>query len=122
MKLILIVSTQFGKFSPYFMLPLLYIGYCIEFIVFWKRVGGAGNARKTTAATELFWFCVATWFSGFKRLLCRDIVFHVVTVLLFLCRDNVTIEVSVSRPRRSRQEVMCCNFHVATGLVLVGDF
>ena len=60
-----------------------------------KRVEGAGNARKTTArlgrfyvatrflvATELFWFCVitgvpyvVTWFSSFKKSLCRDIAF-----------------------------------------------
>ena len=29
MKLILIFSTQFGKFVPDFMLPLLYRGYCM---------------------------------------------------------------------------------------------
>ena len=29
MKLILICSTQFDKFFPDFMLPLLYIGYCM---------------------------------------------------------------------------------------------
>ena len=43
MKLILIGSTQFGKFFPDLMLPLLYRGYCIEFIV-----GGEGKVRKTT--------------------------------------------------------------------------
>ena len=54
MKLILIRSSQFDKFFPDFMLPLLYGGYGIEFIVFWKRFGGAGNAKKTT-----------TWLSRF---------------------------------------------------------
>ena len=54
MKLILIGSTQFDKFFPNFMLSLLYRGYCIEFIVFWKRVGGAGNARKATAWLNRF--------------------------------------------------------------------
>ena len=47
MKIILISSTQFDKFFPNFMLPLLYKGYCIEFIMFWKRVGGIGNPIKT---------------------------------------------------------------------------
>ena len=54
MKQILIGLRQFGNFFPDFRLPLLYKGYCIEFIVFWKRVGGARNARKTT-----------TWLSRF---------------------------------------------------------
>ena len=38
MKLILICSKQFSKFFLDFMLPLLYKGYSIEFLVFWKRV------------------------------------------------------------------------------------
>ena len=46
MKLILIRSTQFGKFFLDCMLPLLYRGYYIEFIMFWKRVGGVGNSKK----------------------------------------------------------------------------
>ena len=54
MKLILIDSTQFGKFFPDFMLPLLYRGYCIESVVFWKRVRGAENARKTTTLLSKF--------------------------------------------------------------------
>ena len=54
MKLILIGSTQFGKFFPDFMWPLLYRGYCIEFLVFWKIVGDARNARKTTAWLSSF--------------------------------------------------------------------
>ena len=54
MKLILISSTQFGKFFPNFMLPLLYKGYCIEFIMFWKRVGGTGNPIKTIAWLSKF--------------------------------------------------------------------
>ena len=54
MKLILIGSTQFDKFFLDFMLPLLYRGYYIEVIVFWKRVGGTGNARKTIAWLSRF--------------------------------------------------------------------
>ena len=85
MKLILICSKWFGKFVPNVMLPLLQKGYCIEFIVFWERIGGVGNAMKATACWAgfgsrqgfpdcdiIFWFCVATgvpcvptWFSGY---------------------------------------------------------
>ena len=107
MTLILLGSTQFGKFIPDFMLPLLDRGYYIEFIVFWKRVGVVGNSRKTTAwlsrfyvVTEILWLCVATGvpyvatgvpcvatlFSGFKLLLCRDIVFP--------CHDNAFVSLS----------------------------
>ena len=55
MKLILICSNWFGKFVPNVMLPLLHRGYCIEFIVFWERIGGAGNAMKATARWVGFW-------------------------------------------------------------------
>ena len=71
MKLILIGSTQFGNFFPDFMLPLLYKGYCIEFIVFWKRVGGAGNARKTIAWLSRFYFATKVP-SRNKVFLCHD--------------------------------------------------
>ena len=50
----------------------------------------------------------------------RDIVFSCRDNALFLCRDDVAIEVSLSRPRRPRQEVRCCTLRVATGLVLAG--
>ena len=64
--------------------------------------------------------------------LCRDMVLRLQAVAwsrhtiscrdsaLFLCRDDVAIEVSLSRPRRPRQEVRCCTFCVATGLVWQG--
>ena len=42
-------------------------------------------------------------------------------MLLFLYRDNVTIEVSLSRLRWSQKEVRRCNFHVAMDLVLAED-
>ena len=52
---------------------------------------------------QSFWHCVtigvpyvATWFSGCKQLLSRDIVFSCRDSALCLCRDNVTIEVSMS--------------------------
>ena len=103
MKLILNCLILFDKFFPDFMLPLLHRGYCIEFIVFWERIGGAGNAMKATARwvgfglrqgfpgrDRVFWFCVGTgvpfvvtWFSSYMQLLCRDIVFHVATVFCF---------------------------------------
>ena len=82
-------------------------------------------------ATEFFWFyvrtrvpCVATWLSGLMQLLGRDIAFfHVVTCsVLLLCRDNVAIEDSLSRPRWSRPEVRCCNLRIAIGLALARDF
>ena len=41
---------------------------------------------------------------------CRNIAFLVATGVLVLCRDDVTTEVSLSRPRRSQREV-----RVATG-------
>ena len=50
----------------------------------------------------------------------RDIVFLCRDSALFLCRDDVAAEVSLSRSRRSRQEVRCCTCCVAIGLVLVG--
>ena len=43
------------------------------------------------------------------QLLGHDIVFPCRDSVLLLCRDNVVTEVSLSRPRRSRQEVRCCN-------------
>ena len=36
---------------------------------------------------------------------CRDRGLSSVTTVFFLCRDNVAIEVPLSRPRRPRQEV-----------------
>ena len=42
------------QFFPRFYVAILYKGYYIEFIVFWKRVGGVGNARKTTAWLSRF--------------------------------------------------------------------
>ena len=48
----------------------------------------------------------------------HDIIFSCCDIALFLCRDDVAIEVSMSRSRRSRQEVRCCIFHVATSLAL----
>ena len=54
MKLILNFSVFFGKFFLDFMLPLLHRGYCIEFIVFWERIGGSGNTMKATKRWESF--------------------------------------------------------------------
>ena len=71
----MIGSTQFGKFFLKFMLHLLSRDYCIEFIVFWKRVGGVGNASKTTAWLSRFY--VVTSVSDHDRaflVLCRDMV------------------------------------------------
>ena len=48
----------------------------------------------------------------------RDIVFSCRDIALFLCHDDVATEVSMSRSRRSRQEVRCCILHVATSLAL----
>ena len=45
----------------------------------------------------------------------RDIAFSCHDSGWFLCRDDVAIEVSLSRPRRTRQEVRCCTLHVVTG-------
>ena len=63
-----------------------------------------------------FWFCVMTGvpsvailFLGFMQLLCRDIVLPCHDNALLIYRDNVMTEVSLSRPRRSEQEVRCCN-------------
>ena len=53
--------------------------------------------------------CVATWFLGCRQLLGRDIVFSCRENALLLCRDDDTTEVSMSRLRRIRQEVRCCN-------------
>ena len=53
---------------------------------------------------------------------CRNMAFFVATGVLVLCCDDVATEVSLSRQRRSQQEVRYCNFQVATGLVLAGDF
>ena len=39
---------------------------------------------------------------------------YVATVFCF----SIATEVSLLQPRRSRQEVMCCNFRVAIGLAL----
>ena len=44
-----VLFNTVGKFFPVFMLSLLCKGYNIEFIVFWRRVGGLGKARKATA-------------------------------------------------------------------------
>ena len=52
----------------------------------------------------------------------RDIVFSCCDSALFLCRDYVTTEVSMSGPRRSRQKVRCCILHVAIGLALAKSF
>ena len=38
---------------------------------------------------------------------CRNMTFFVATGVLVLCSDDVAIEVSLSRPRRPRQEVRC---------------
>ena len=40
--------------------------------------------------------CVATWFSGYRKLLGRDIVFSCRDSALFLYRDDVATEVSMS--------------------------
>ena len=40
--------------------------------------------------------CVATWFLGRRQLLSRDIVFSCRDSALFLGRDDVAIEVSMS--------------------------
>ena len=53
--------------------------------------------------------CVATWFSGCRQLHGRDIAFSCCDDALFLCHDDVATKVSLSRPRRPRQEVRCCN-------------
>ena len=76
MKLILNCSILFGKFFPYFMLPLLHRGCCIEFIMFWERIRGEGNAMKAIAR----WagFGSQQGFSGSalrQGSLCCDLVF-----------------------------------------------
>ena len=46
-----------------------------------------------------------------------------VPCVLFLCRDNVAIEVPFSRPRRSRQVLRCCNrFSVGQGFYVEIEF
>ena len=37
------------------MLPLLCNGYYVEFIVFWRRVGGLGKAGNATTWLDMFW-------------------------------------------------------------------
>ena len=59
--------------------------------------------------------CVVTWFSGCKHLLGCDIAFPCRDSVLLFYIDNVGTEVSLSRPRRPRQEVSCCTLHVMTG-------
>ena len=54
MKLVLLFFNTVIKFFPVFMLPLLCKGYYIEFIVFWRRVGGPGKAKKATARLGMF--------------------------------------------------------------------
>ena len=49
---------------------------------------------------------------------CRDIVFSCRNNALFLCRDYVATEVSMSRPRQPRQKVRCCILRVVIGLAL----
>ena len=67
-----------------------------------------GHDRGFLVATRFFWFyvatgvpCVATWLSSLMELLGRNIVFPCRDSFLLLYRDNVAIEVSLSRPRRS---------------------
>ena len=62
--------------------------------------------------------CVATWFSGYKKLLGRNIVVSCFDSALFLYCDDVATEVSMLQPTRPRQEVRCCTLHVAIGLAL----
>ena len=87
-----------------------------------------GYNRGFLVTTGFFWFyvvigvpCVATWLSSLMQLLGRNIVFPCHDSVLLLCCDNVAIEVSLSRPRRSLQEVRCCNLRVAIGLALARD-
>ena len=47
--------------------------------------------------------CVVTWFLSCRHLLGRDIVFSCRGSVAFLYCDDVTIAVSLSRPRRPRQ-------------------
>ena len=69
-----------------------------------------GRNRGFLVVTEFFiLFCVATWvpyvatwLPGFMHLLGRDIVCPCRDNVLLLYCDNATIEVSLSRPRRSR--------------------
>ena len=49
-----VLFNTVGKFFLVFILPLLCKGYYIAFIVFWRRVGGPGKARKVTAWLGMF--------------------------------------------------------------------
>ena len=53
MKLVLFCSTQLASFSNFYV-AFLCKGYYIEFIMFWRRVGGPGKARKATAWLGMF--------------------------------------------------------------------
>ena len=53
----------------------------------------------------------------------RDIVFSCRDSALFLYRDDVSIEVSMSRSRRPRQEVRCCNrYGLGWGIYVATEF
>ena len=88
-----------------------------------------GRDQGFLVAIEFFWLriaigvpCVATWLSGLRQFLGRDIVFPCCGNVLLLCRDNIATEVSLSQPRWSRQEVRCCNLCIVIGLALGRDF
>ena len=51
----------------------------------------------------------------------HDIAFPCRDSVLFLCLDNVAMEVSLSRLKQPRQEVRCSTLHAATGQVLCRD-
>ena len=71
-------------------------GYCM--------LAGLDRDRGFLYYDKAFWFCVST--SGFVSR--QDLVLagcSWVTVVVAPCRDNVAIEVPLSRPRWSRQEV-----------------
>ena len=80
----------------------------------WEKAGGVGNVRKaivglgkflvaTGKSRQRFWSCVmtgvpcvVTWFSSCRQFLGRDIVFSCCDSALFLCHDDVAIEVPMS--------------------------
>ena len=64
------------------MLPLLCNGYYVEFIVFWRRVGGLGKAGNATTWLDMFWVLTGVSWS-------RQSFWSYVATRVSLCCDMV---------------------------------
>ena len=67
---------------------------------FGSRQGFPGRDRVSGPVLRQGFPYVATWFSSCRQLLGREIVFPCRDRALFLCRDDVKTEVSMSQSRR----------------------